>query len=901
MSSLSTSTLDSDHHPSSPFNPTADHDPNPPSIAQRRKRRRTRHRGLRPYDLTKRDECGETIREILRIAEQAKANNITLLNSRSRPQSQASIRSIRLAEVKSEADLARSESKKIIQLVQLTSQTLQIDPILLGLEPPPPKPQPLISIPSDQDPSLPTGLIIRAFLDSFNTEWEAEQRAEEFDWDRCLPHQMLVCSLVELPAIFEAVIDSIEPRQARPDRLIPANVLTLCARFAAHMDTIELLEEVLLGAVDRIEEIIFARQENMAHSTFWLFNSICLLYYLRTDPVTRDLTPDVQLHLEDLVNEIYVFIVRDAERRLDRLIDCAILDFEPLPDMVVDFEPEGSWSFVRALTVKRNRTTSRAGIPRFHKPITNPSNPPPPPPTSKPPLPSTSSTPKAPPGGGHGSRTVSLPSSHSTRETAPSSQQPSTSPKLVTDLLSSVLCLLQAYEIHPSVIVQTFSQIFYWLSCETFNRIISRRKYLCRSKAMQISLNVRSIEEWARSNRLPPKVISKHFEPLNQLLQWIQCLSTYGAQSFDRLIELVSTRLKKLNPTQLLKVFKDYRFEIDESKLSEECRQYLVQTQQDWDRRRIQRVNELEEKEQIDQRTRHPSSDQLHPPESGVGSRSLLSTRPGPSAGLQDPLEAVEEEDLQHGAEKDIKDEALKRAIEAIDLAFGQDRVESFESYEPPSVPECLGELLDSRQMLPFGLPSSNQVLMSLKRTVPFGSLKTYIIPDDPKPGDHWWASSMRRSPSLSEEFDEDEEDDDEYDGAEDQEDMIDPRSPIIDPQVGFSPSSSSVDHHWSTDSSQQDAKSPKPNEMMAHADQDQEARWKGSKDGVADSKLGHEPPSNPDRSRLNHSQTTICYLDSSSTISTSNHHTIHPRPSIQVVPIVSGLVLNRIDSFLLK
>ncbi|WAQ87125.1 hypothetical protein PtA15_8A26 [Puccinia triticina] len=692
----------------------SDHDSASTTTTPRRhpkRRRRTRARGLRPYDLAKRDEQGETIREILRIAEQAKSSSSSTattsnLNPHSRCNSQASIRSLRLAEIQSEADLAKSEAKKIIQLARLASKTLEIDPSLLGLEPDPAtenKPthhHPSLHTQQQQQQSQPT---ISGLMASFHEEWEQEQRAEEFEWEHCQPDQMLVCSLEELEGIFEAVIRTIEPRQARSDRSVPANVLFFCARFAAHMGPIELLEEVLLGAVDRIEEMIFARQENMANSTFWLFNAICLLYYIRREPLLKELTePDIQLHLEDLVNEIYVFIIRDAERRLDKLIDSTILDFEPLPEMAVEFEPEGSWRFVRALTVKRNRTTSfRPSIPRFNtKDSTSSDSPallPAKPPSSALNPPSLLS--------GHGPRTTSAPHHPSSPFSQPqphrqhSSLSPSLkSPKLITDLLSSVLFVLQAYEIHGSVIVQIFSQIFYWLGCETFNRIISRRKYLCRSKAMQIKLNVTSIEEWALGNRLPSGVVRKHFEPLGQLLKWVECLSASGAQSFDQLIEIVCS-LKTLNPAQLLKVSRDYRFEVDEPKLSEECRQYLVQTQQDWDRRRIQRVSELELVDQ--QHSSCPSS---------------------PSSPTKGTTEAK-------------KDDGLAQAIAAIDRAFGGEDEEAYGRYEPPVAPECLGELLDSRQMLPFGLPSSTEVLLRFRKTVPFGSLKTYLIPDEPKPG----------------------------------------------------------------------------------------------------------------------------------------------------------------------
>lgn len=392
----------------------------------------------------------------------------------------------------------------------------------------------------------------------------------------------------------------------------------------------------------------------MANSAFWLFNSLALLYYLQRDPHLNSTTTDCQIHFHDLINEIFVFIIRDAERRLDKVLDSAMLDFQPLPGFDdVEFEPEGSWRFVKALTVKRNRTTSvRPSIGSF---LSNTAGALSPPPT----LPSSSSKIN------NSSRTrASTHNATSAMSTSLSNHSSTTkSPRTITDLLSSVLYLLQAYEIHPSVIVQAFSQIFYWLACEMFNRIITRRKYLCRSKAMQIRLNVNILEDWARTNRIPSRVVEHYFQPLNHLLQWLQCLS--HNQAFDALIETM-TDLRALNPVQMLKASRDYRFEVEEPKMSEECRQYLVQMQQDWDRRRLQKKEDLEERERAEREMLEASH--LNSP-----SASALA------------VEAKTER-------------AAQEAVEAIDAAFMDPNL--YESYQPPSAPECLGELLDSRYMV---------------------------------------------------------------------------------------------------------------------------------------------------------------------------------------------------------
>lgn len=45
--------------------------------------------------------------------------------------------------------------------------------------------------------------------------------------------------------------------------------------------------------------------------------------------------------------------------------------------------------------------------------------------------------------------------------------------------------------------------------------------------------------------------------------------------------------MRTLNPLQMRRAVRDYRYEVNESKMSEECVQYLAQLQKDWERRRV--------------------------------------------------------------------------------------------------------------------------------------------------------------------------------------------------------------------------------------------------------------------------------------------------------------------------
>src|SRR6185312_11021158 len=80
-----------------------------------------------------------------------------------------------------------------------------------------------------------------------------------------------------------------------------------------------------------------------------------------------------------------------------------------------------------------------------------------------------------------------------------------------------------------------------------------------------------------------PASTTTHFQPLIQLLQLLQCWS----QMSDFIVMVSTTNeLKMINPAQLKRVLKNYRYEVKEPRLPEECQQYILQLEEDTERRR---------------------------------------------------------------------------------------------------------------------------------------------------------------------------------------------------------------------------------------------------------------------------------------------------------------------------
>lgn len=266
-----------------------------------------------------------------------------------------------------------------------------------------------------------------------------------------------------------------------------------------------------------------------------------------------------------------VFIIRGAEKRIDPLIDGALLEHSPLESEFESIQFESDWSFFRSLTAPRRKQSSAGAVP--HPPLSNMFEPPSSskhlPSSLAPPLPSPlHSTASSPPASSSAKAFSSLrqtigrasqpsassafpPTSPNYPHSPNSPLPPSTSPASITAVLTSIHTLLTLYTINPAIIIQAHSQVMYWISCEVvsllsvlyfcsygthtfmvqFNRMLTRKKLLCRSRAMQISLNLSVLEEWIGSVGLPSGVVG-HFAGVRELLSWLQV--RFATASFPR-------------------------------------------------------------------------------------------------------------------------------------------------------------------------------------------------------------------------------------------------------------------------------------------------------------------------------------------------------------------------------
>lgn len=309
----------------------------------------------------------------------------------------------------------------------------------------------------------------------------------------------------------------------------------------------------------------------MTLTAYWISNTSVLLHFLRKDVGINQATDFHQMRLEALLLDMVQMIVVDAERRIEKILEPAMLEHDTIAGMdEVKFQSD--WAFLwrgsMSKASSKNNTAKRASSPLSPN-LTSTS-------TFAGSAASGTSTPNPP-------RPLTRTSSSSMIPLAnrpPSPRQRRISPRTITTMLSSLLFVMQTYDIHPDFIHYVLAQLLYYVSTEVFNRMISNKKLLSRSKALQTRLNLSILEDWIRLNNLPPK-LHEQFAPLVQLLQLLQVLSLQ--EDFPTWIETLK-KLELLNPTQVKRVVSAYRFEVNEPRLSEEITQYVLQVAADTER-----------------------------------------------------------------------------------------------------------------------------------------------------------------------------------------------------------------------------------------------------------------------------------------------------------------------------
>jgi hypothetical protein len=158
-----------------------------------------------------------------------------------------------------------------------------------------------------------------------------------------------------------------------------------------------------------------------------------------------------------------VFVIRYVERRIDQLLDPAILDHSPLLSEFDGIQFESEWSFFRSLTSKKKPASNPAAAQSAMNGI-----------ISSPSLPTRSSSP-SPPSNHRGFASLKQGLSKSRGASTPlqsifndlsSQEETKPNPTSITFVFDALQTFLILSGTNPALITQMWSQVFYWIACE---------------------------------------------------------------------------------------------------------------------------------------------------------------------------------------------------------------------------------------------------------------------------------------------------------------------------------------------------------------------------------------------------------------------------------------------------
>lgn len=301
-------------------------------------------------------------------------------------------------------------------------------------------------------------------------------------------------------------------------------------------------------------------------------NMCQLSSYLKKDPGLAISTMDTQETLSALISEAYTYFITESQKRMEKVLP-AVMDYEPIHELnQVDFADDWQRFFRRSSHTLSNRKSIDVLSSTTINTTTT----------------TTNNTPDT------AERKYSLDAAASRS----SLDETASTPQSMTLLLTELQRTLQSYHVPPAIVIQAMAQFFHYLSCEMFNRVLTYKKYLCRSKALQIRMNLSAFEDWIRVQKLPTS-LNQSFEPLVQLLQLLQCLSQLDdALLFSSTIQTFD----KLNALQVKRCVQNYRYEVSESRLPDQvtelANQWVVDHQHHWRNQRKASI-EIDERDTI--------------------------------------------------------------------------------------------------------------------------------------------------------------------------------------------------------------------------------------------------------------------------------------------------------------
>ncbi|KAH3667894.1 hypothetical protein WICMUC_005172 [Wickerhamomyces mucosus] len=411
---------------------------------------------------------------------------------------------------------------------------------------------------------------------------------EEFNFNKLIKNQYIIFSDYDIPSILELIFTL--NKDYNHKTTYPAAVIYQCVRYANHIKNNDILVENFLNLTfikirsnltsTKTGHIIINsyKDGDIVLQSYWISVLNFLYYYLLKDDGFFIKYSKIFQELTITLNSLIIELTNSIKFKLIDIIDDCLLNYTNIPEISSTLY-QNDWNFF----TKRKKS---------HKYQSNHLN-------------------------NNYDEIYSMLYPPSIKE------QLKPSPIKIVQIFGALLYVLDLHNVHSIITQQTFSIVFNWLSNTLFNRIISQKKLLTRSKAIQIRLNLSILEDWSRSNNRYPKILDNddsllrkfpqdytnkefyeskiilfkgnskdildssfyhqplfnilqlNFQPTFQILQWLQCFSSLTDE--DSLINIIKN-LDKINELQLLKIVNNYRYEIDEIKFNKFLKKKFLQS-----------------------------------------------------------------------------------------------------------------------------------------------------------------------------------------------------------------------------------------------------------------------------------------------------------------------------------
>ncbi|KAJ3099809.1 hypothetical protein HDU97_002735 [Phlyctochytrium planicorne] len=381
---------------------------------------------------------------------------------------------------------------------------------------------------------------------SSSSEEESDSDAEEdtipstpFDFENCTVDQMLVFSPPQIDRILEVALAVPKAGKKKKNvKPVMANILFLCARYAVHWHSKELMEEFLGRAIRCIVGDIQKSPTSTHLHLHHLTNITLLLRYLRRDPSLRSATTDLQATFTELIREIHSLICFTLTHQITPIAIRSILEHTSESPSQNYPRMEGTFSALgRRRTVLTEKNTASI----------------------------TKTPPESP--------------SQRPRSWLPTSPKFTATPKTLLTLLDTHLDLLQTSHLHPTLVTQTLIHILHTVTSTLINTFLTTKHLHSRHRASQIRVNLSTLEDWiCRTQESLQTTLLPTLTPLIHLTKFVQLATTL--QDLQDLLLTLSS-LPSITPPMLSILLRTYKYEKNEPSFPEELEFYTLKLIED--------------------------------------------------------------------------------------------------------------------------------------------------------------------------------------------------------------------------------------------------------------------------------------------------------------------------------